>query len=152
MDLKDILSISGKPGLFRSIAQTKTGVIVESLIDNKRFQVFSSDKISSLGEISIYTSGEDMALREVFRLMQANANNTPVPEVATSDKELVEYFEANIPEYDKDRFYHSHMRKVIGWYQLLIEKGIDDFSEPIENQDNKVADTPGTEAPENKPE
>lgn len=152
MDLKDILSISGKPGLFRSIAQTKTGVIVESLIDNKRFQVFSSDKISSLGEISIYTSGEDMALREVFSMMQAKALNNPIPSVTIADKELVEYFEATVPEYDKERFYLSHMRKVIGWYQLLIEKGYNDFSEPTDKQEDQEVDASVTEPLDKKPE
>jgi len=152
MDLKEILSISGKPGLFKSVAQTKTGVIVESLIDNKRFQVFSSDKISSLGEISIYTSGEDMALRRVFKLMQEKETGAPVPAVTANDKELVEYFEASVPEYDKNRFYLSHMRKVIGWYHLLIEKGYNDFTEPEENQENELEVTPEAGTPAEKPE
>lgn len=143
MDLKEILSISGKPGLYKNVAQSKTGVIVESLNDGKRFQVFASDKISALGEISIYTSGEDMQLREVFRLMRANLAETPAPGSKSTDKELVNFFESIVPDYDKERFYVSHMRKVTAWYNVLIEKGITDFSEPVEEEVANTQESPG---------
>jgi hypothetical protein len=149
MDLKDILSISGKPGLHKNIAQSKTGVIVESLTDGKRFQVFASDKISSLGEISIYTSGEDMSLREVFRLIREKHNDLPAPGSKASDKELAEFFESIVPQYDKERFYISHMRKLVGWYNTLLEKGITDFSEVIEEPEIEATDSPG-DAPQRK--
>jgi hypothetical protein len=149
MDLKDIMSISGKPGLYQNIAQSKTGVIVESLIDGKRFQVFASDKISALGEISIYTSGEDLPLREVFRLIREKHADNPAPGNKASDKELLEFFEGIVPEYDKERFYISHMRKLVGWYNLLLEKGITDFSQP--DEESEESDTgPSEEKEENK--
>ena len=91
MDLKDYLAISGKPGLYKSVAQSKTGVIVESLTDGKRFQAFASDKVSSLGEISIYTDTDDMPVREVFRLMQASQAETALPDAKNADKEVKEY-------------------------------------------------------------
>ena len=143
MDLKDIMSISGKPGLYKNIAQSKTGVIVESLIDSKRFQVFASDKISSLGEISIYTSGEDMPLREIFRLIREKHAEQPAPDHKATDKELVEFFEAIVPEYDKERFYISHMRKLASWYNMLLEKGITDFSEVAEEPTEEIPESPG---------
>jgi hypothetical protein len=136
MDLKDIMSISGKPGLYKNIAQSKSGVIVESLTDGKRFQVFASDKISSMGEISIYTTTEDLALREVFRLIREKNEDSPAPDNKASDKELLEFFEGIVPNYDKERFYVSHMRKLVGWYNILLEKGITDFSEPVEDVPN----------------
>lgn len=143
MDLKEILSISGKPGLYKNVAQSKTGVIVESLNDGKRFQVFASDKISALGEISIYTSGEDMQLREVFRLMRENLAEAFAPGVKSTDKELVNFFESIVPDYDKERFYVSHMRKVNAWYNILIEQGITDFSEPVEEEAGISQKSPG---------
>jgi hypothetical protein len=145
MDLKDIMSISGKPGLHKNIAQSKAGIIVESLTDGKRFQVFASDKISALGEISIYTDTEDMPLREVFRLIREKLADQPAPGNKASDKELVEFFEAIVPNYDKERFYISHMRKLVGWYNILLENGITDFSEPVEEPDTKSSESSGDE-------
>ncbi|NVO18740.1 MAG: DUF5606 domain-containing protein [Bacteroidetes bacterium] len=145
MDLKDIMSISGKAGLHKNIAQSKSGIIVESLIDGKRFQVFASDKISALGEISIYTTGEELALREVFRLIREKLGEELAPDTKASDKQLVEFFEGIIPEYDKEKFYISHMRKLVGWYNLLVSKGITDFSEPVEDSDESSSGSSGDE-------
>jgi len=132
MDLKEILSVSGKPGLFKTIAQTKTGVIIESLTDGKRIQAFASDKISSLGEISIFTTGEDMPLREVFRLIREKNGEQPAPDAKADDKTLKAFFETVIPDYDRERVYTSHIRKLVQWYNLLIANGITDFSAPAE--------------------
>lgn len=142
MDLKDYLAISGKPGLYKSVAQSKTGVIVESLTDGKRFQAFASDKVSSLGEISIYTDTDDMPVREVFRLMQASQAETAMPDSRSADKEMKAYFEKVIPQFDRDRFYVSHMRKIISWYILLVASGVNDFTEPVEESaDTKQDET-----------
>lgn len=147
MDLKDILSVSGKPGLFKTIAQTKSGVIIESLIDGKRIQAFASDKISSLGEISIFTATEDMPLREVFRLIQEKNADQPAPDAKTDDRTLKAFFESILPEYDRERVYVSHMRKLVQWYNLLLANGITDFTAPAE-QTEESSDSPGTEKPE----
>lgn len=130
MDLKEILSVSGKPGLFKTIAQTKTGVIIESLTDGKRLQAFASDKISSLGEISIFTSGDDMPIREVFRLMQEKSAEVSTPDSKANDTTLKSFFETVIPEYDRERVYSSHIRKIVQWYNQLIANEITDFSAP----------------------
>ena len=130
MDLKDILSVSGKPGLFKTIAQTKSGVIIESLTDGKRIQAFASDKISSLGEISIFTTGEDLPLREVFRLIQEKNGDQPAPDAKADDRTLKAFFETVVPEYDHERVYTSHIRKLVQWYNLLIANGINEFSAP----------------------
>jgi len=130
MDLKEILSVSGKPGLFKTIAQTKTGVIIESLTDGKRLQAFASDKISSLGEISIFTKDEDLPLREVFRLIQEKNSDQPAPDAKTDDKALKAFFESILPDYDRERVYVSHMRKLVQWYNLFIVNGITYFSVP----------------------
>lgn len=132
MDLKDYMTISGKPGLYKTVAQSKTGVIVESLVDGKRFQAFTTDKVSSLGEISIYTDTDDMPVREVFRLMQEKETEVSLPGPKSDDKEIKAYFDKVVPQYDRERFYPSHMRKVISWFNLLVSKGVTDFSEPAE--------------------
>lgn len=144
MDLKDIMSISGKPGLYRNVAQSKTGIIVESLIDNKRFQAFASDKISALGEISIYTDTEDMPLREVFRLIREKYADQEAPDSKATDKQIVEFFESVVANYDKERFYLSHMRKIAGWYNLLLKNGVTDFSEPAEEAAAAENESPGS--------
>ncbi len=142
MDLKEILSVSGKPGLFKTIAQTKTGVIIESLTDHKRIQAFASDKISSLGEISIFTTGEEMPLREVFRLIQEKNADQPAPDAKASDTDLKAFFELVVPDYDRDRFYVSHMRKLTVWYNQLLANNITDFSAPVEEA-GEEASSPG---------
>lgn len=144
MDLKDIMSISGKPGLYRNVAQSKTGIIVESLIDNKRFQAFASDKISALGEISIYTDTDDMPLREVFRLIREKYADQEAPDSKATDKQIVEFFESVVANYDKERFYLSHMRKIAGWYNLLLKNGVTDFSEPVEEAPAAENESPGS--------
>jgi len=142
MDLKEILSVSGKPGLFKTIAQTKTGVIIESLIDGKRIQAFASDKISSLGEISIFTTTEDMPLREVFRIIGEKNGDQPAPDTKADDKTLKAFFETVIPDYDRERVYTSHIRKLVQWYNLLIANGITDFTAPAEETEGE-SDSPG---------
>jgi len=154
MDLKEILSVSGKPGLFKTIAQTKTGVIIESLTDGKRIQAFASDKISSLGEISIFTTEEDMPLREVFRLLREKNGDQPAPDVKSDDRTLKAFFETIVPEYDHERVYTSHIRKLVQWYNLLLANGITDFSAPADETEDETAspgDTgEGSEAAEEK--
>lgn len=145
MDLKEILSVSGKPGLFKTIAQTKTGVIIESLIDGKRIQAFASDKISSLGEISIFTTNEDMPLREVFRLIHEKIGEANAPDLKSDDKALKAFFESIVPEYDHERVYTSHMRKLAQWYNLLIANGITDFTAPADEVEEETS-SPGNRA------
>lgn len=142
MDLKDILSVSGKPGLFKTIAQTKTGVIIESLIDGKRIQAFASDKISSLGEISIFTTADDMPLREVFRLIREKNGEVAAPDSKADDRTLKAFFETVVPDYDHERVYTSHIRKLVQWYNLLIANGITDFTAPVEEAGDET-DSPG---------
>ncbi len=149
MDLKEILSVSGKPGLFKTIAQTKNGVIIESLADGKRIQAFASDKISSLGEISIFTTADDMPLREVFRLMYEKKDEHAAPDSKADDKVLKTYFGVIVPDYDTERVYSSHVRKLIQWYNLLIANDITDFSAPVEetetSPDSPIGDTTAAE-------
>ncbi|MBI9035532.1 MAG: DUF5606 domain-containing protein [Bacteroidales bacterium] len=119
MDLKEILAISGKPGLYRLVSQAKSGLIVESLIDGKRFPAFSHEQISSLEEISIFTEDDDIPLKEVLKSIVEKHDGAQVLVGKPSNNDLKAFFEDVLPEYDKDRVYVSHIKKVIGWYNLL---------------------------------
>lgn len=132
MDLTKILSISGKPDLFKHIAQSKNGIVVESLIDGKRINAFASMRVSALHEIAIYTEGEDMPLEDVFKRIFKKEDGGQAIDHKVSNKELKKYFEEVLPEYDKDRVYVSDIKRLIKWYNLLQSKGLVDLEEKEE--------------------
>jgi len=119
MELKDIMSVSGKSGLFKSIAQTKNGLIVESLIDKKRFPVYISDKVSALEDISIFTNDKDIPLTEVVEKIYKKESGGKCIDPKTDDAKIRKYFEEVLPDYDKERVYISDIRKLFTWYNLL---------------------------------
>jgi len=119
MDLSGIISISGQPGLFKVVAQSKNGLIVESLIDKKRIPAYSNYKISALEDISVFTTGEDMPLSEVFQKIYDKENAGAAIDHKSNDAELKKYFSEALPEYDEDRVYISDIRKMLNWYNLL---------------------------------
>lgn len=123
IDLHGIISISGMPGLYKVVAQSKNGVIVESLSDKKRFPAFASHKISSLDDISMFTTGEDRPLREIMKAIYDKENGGPAIDNKKDDKEITEYFASVVPDYDKDRVYISNMRKLFSWYNQLQATG-----------------------------
>jgi len=129
MDLKEIMAISGKPGLFQLVAQSKNGIVVESLLDGKRFTAFAHERISSLEEISVYTSDEELALKEILKRMHEKHEGGEAL-VSKSDKNALRaYFEEVVPEHDQERVYTSDIKKMISWYNLLVEKEMLDFTE-----------------------
>lgn len=129
MDLTEILSISGKPGLYKMISQTKTGMLVESMNDQKRFPVFAHEKISSLEEISIFTETDDIPLKEVFQKINTMMEGDKAPSHKSPANELKDFFEDVVEDYDKERVYVSDIKKVIQWYNILLEKELLDFTE-----------------------
>lgn len=137
MDLSKVLSISGKPGLFKMIAQTKNGMVVESMIDKKKFTAFAHERISSLEEISIFAEDEDVSLIDVFKLIYEKQDGEKALSHKSNNKELKEFFEEILPSYDKDRVYISDIKKVINWYNLLAERDFFDFSEEEKKEEEK---------------
>lgn len=133
--LKEILSIAGKPGLQKLISNSSNAIIVESLIDGKRFPAYSNSKIIALEDISIYTENEDMPLKEVFKRMAAKEEGKQALSHKESSEKIIAYFNEIVPEYDKDRVYTSDMKKIVQWYNLLTEKGLLNLEE--EEEDNK---------------
>jgi len=135
MSLDKIISITGKPGLYKLITQTRSGFVAESLIDGKKITVGLRNNVSVLSEIAIYTLEEELPLREVFLKIQVKekGGKTSIPH--KSDKlKLEEYFFEVLPDYDEDRVYASDIKKVIQWYNILHENGIADFSENSEEE------------------
>lgn len=130
MDISKILTISGKPGLFKIFGQTNNGVIVESLLDGKKLPTYSNQQVSALEEISIYGEVDDIPLKEVFERIYKVEGGKPTS-VAPKSKgdELRDYFSDIIEEFDKDRVYNSDIKKVLSWYNLLLDRG---YLEPEE--------------------
>ncbi len=128
--LKKILSISGKPGLFKLVSQGKNMLIVESIADGKRIPTFSKDKVVSLADISIFTDTGEIKLAEAFEKLKTFENGTICQIDLKADNNVLRKFMAEIlPDYDRERVYPSDIRKLINWYNILISKGITDFSE-----------------------
>ena len=123
MDLSGIISISGRPGLYKVIAQGKNSIIVESLTDNKRFPAYSSDRISALEDISIYTIDDDKPLKEIFADIYEKQEGKEGPSHKADISELTEYFTEILPDYDEERVYTSDIKKLFQWYNLLLKSG-----------------------------
>ena len=127
--LKTILSISGKPGLYKLISQSKNMIIVESLIDGKRIPSHSHDKVVALSDIAMFTDAGEVPLHEVFEKMRTKENGQPatIDPKGTPDT-LRAYFGEVLPDFDRDRVYPTDIKKLILWYNLLTKNGITDFS------------------------
>jgi len=119
MILKDILSISGEPGLFKFIAQGKNAIIVEHLETKKRSTAYGSAKVSSLEDIAIFTEKEDLPLGKVFDLIHEKENGGPTIDSKSETAKLKLWFEDILPEYSKDKVYASDIKKVAQWYNIL---------------------------------
>lgn len=130
--LREILTISGRPGLSKLVARGTNCLIAETLDEaKKRFPIQSTDKVVSLGDISIFTDEGEIRLREVFLKISEKYEGKQV-EMDTRKAESAElnaFFAAVIPDYDRDRVYPSHIRKIVSWYNILVANGISDFKE-----------------------
>jgi hypothetical protein len=132
MELTGIISISGKAGLAKIVSQTRTGLIVESLIDGKRLPIYGAERVSSLEDISIYTYEEDLLLSEVFKKMFDHSEGKEILSHKSSEAELRAYLEGVLPNYDQERVYVSDIRKLVQWFNLLLKKGL--LTPPVEEK------------------
>lgn len=133
-DLARILSVSGQHGLFNYIAQARNGAIVEALSDKRRTCFDMKSRITTLADISIYTSEGEMKLQEVFQKLHDALGEADAPTSKASADELKALFLKAIPNYDGDRFYVSHMKKVVDWYNELKNFASLDFEEGNEGE------------------
>ncbi len=152
MALKDIMAISGQPGLFKFISQGRNGIIVESMIDGKRTHISSSAKVSALSDIAIYTNDAEKPLREVLELIKNKENGAPTISHKASNDELKTFFTQLLPDYNDQRVYTSDIKKVVTWYNLLQGLGMLDFSEEeeTEKEPEKVEEDQDSKHPEEK--
>ena len=123
IDLTGIIAISGQPGLYKVVAQSKNGIIVESLTDKKRTAVSATAKVSSLEDISMFTTSDDKPVAEIMKSIFDKEKGGACIDSKADDKTVVAYFGAVLPDYDKDRVYTSNMRKLFTWYNGLQSTG-----------------------------
>ena len=135
MDLSGIISIAGMSGLYKVIAQTKNGLIVESLADKKRVPVYATHKVSTLDDVRIYSTADEVPLKEVFqKIYDKEEGATTSVETKASDTDLKKYFKAAFAEFDEERVYTSDIKKVLTWYNILHKEGL------LEKKEEKAAD------------
>ena len=124
MDLRTVLSVSGKPGLFKLIAHQKNGVVVESLLDGKRTAISANANVSSLGDIAIYTYEEEVPLRDVFKAMAEVTEGKEALSHKSSKDQLEDFFGEVLPKFDQARVYASDIKKVVQWFNILVKNDL----------------------------
>lgn len=136
--MKEILSITGKPGLFKIVSHSGRTLIVEDLVTGKRFPVSPRERVVSLGDIAMYTEGDDKPLGEILDTIYAkeDGKKIDIKEVINGEG-LKSHFEEYVADYDKDRVHDSDIKKLFTWYNLLVEKGFTKFTEEEKEEENK---------------
>ena len=143
--MKNILAITGKPGLFKLVSRGNNMLIVESLLDGKRMPTYARDKIVSLADVSMFTTGDDIALSEVLTKVgeKEGLNPASIDAKKADNNALRAWFTEVLPNWDEDRVYPSDIRKLIQWYNVLVNAGITDFSveeEPAAEEEVETKD------------
>ena len=134
MEFKDILAISGMPGLYKYVAQSTRGIIVESLEDGRRTNASATSRVSALTDISMFTEGEDIALAEVFTRMYAHTGGKQGLSHKESADKMKAYFAEVLPEYDRERVHVSDIKKALAWFNILVAAGMTEFVLPTEEE------------------
>lgn len=145
MDLSKIISVAGKSGLFRVVAQGRQAIIAESLLDGKRIPVHTSMRVSSLEEISMYTTGDDVPLSQVLQKLHDVEKGGPSLDPKESDDKLFAKLGEALPEHDRERIYPSDVRKLFSWYAQLLKAG--EFDKKKEGEKAKPEEDGATKAP-----
>lgn len=139
MKLSEILAISGQSGLYKFVAQSKSGIIVESLVDAKRMPVQGTSKVSSLGDIAIFTDDDDAPLSEVFDAIYKGLDGGEAISHKSDAKDLQNELARFLPNYDRERVHVSDMKKLFLWYNILVRAGITNFIEAESNEEESEA-------------
>lgn len=145
--LETILAISGKPGLFKLVSRGNRNLIVETLdAQKKRMPAFGADKVISLADIAMYTDEKEVPLREVLENIKKkeSGKTTSIDYRKASKEELYNFLGEVLPNFDRDRVYPTDVKKLIQWYNILIENGLDDFEETLkETEGNNIEERKG---------
>ena len=141
--LRNILSITGRPGLFKIVSHGSRMLVVEDIVSGKRMPVHARDKVVSLGDIAMYTEGEDRPLSEILTAVREKNGGEKIDIKAISDNDsLRARFAEIVPDYDRDRVYPSDIRKLFTWYNLLTDAGFTDFSKQEEEEQKEAKEEP----------
>lgn len=136
--LKTVLSISGRPGLFKLVSQGKNMLIVEAIGTGKRIPAYAHDKVISLGDIAIFTIEEDIPLADVFNSIKEKVQGKEVDiKALKNDNEIREYFATILPNFDDERVYTNDIKKIFNWYNVLVRAGMTDFKS-VETEESEV--------------
>jgi hypothetical protein len=149
MDLKDFLAVSGKPGLFKMVSQGKSILIAENVETGQRIPIHSTNRVSSLEEIAVFTDSEDKPLKDIlFDIYQKKDGKAVFDPRQASEQEIREFFAEAVPEYDRQKVYLSDMKKIILWYNILVTKGSIEWkaSEPETGAETESEAEPETES------
>jgi dephospho-CoA kinase len=144
-----ILAISGKPGLYKLVSRAKNSLIVEALDDtHKRIPAFGTDRITSLGDIAMFTETEDIALYKVLNAIKEleGGKAASINYKKASGKELQDYFTKVLPEWDRDRVHNSDIKKLLQWYNILVAAGVTDFDQMAPTEGDNIDDRKEEEA------
>jgi hypothetical protein len=142
--LKKILSISGRPGLYKLVSYGKNMLLVEGFAGHKRFPVHSRERVMSLGDISIFTTTEDTPLAKVFENVGKKYDNKTIDAKAfVTPEQLHEFMNGVLENWDQERVHNSDIKKIISWYNILIEAGITDFT--AKEEEEKKDEAPAEE-------
>ncbi len=137
-DLSKVLAVSGQRGLYVYVAQARNGAVAESLSDKKRTIFGGTSRITTLADIAIYTSEGEMKLADVFLALKEALGETPVPSSKAPDAEIEGLFRKAVPDYDGSRFYLSHMRKIVDWYDQIVKYASLDFVKEEDGQQQEA--------------
>ena len=135
MEFKDILAISGQPGLYKYVAHSSRGIIVESLSDGKRMNASATARVSALVESSMFTEGEDIPLADVFTRMYAHTGGKEGLSPKSTPEAMKAYFAEVLPEYDRERVHVSDIKKALSWFNILVGAGLTEFTLPEEEEE-----------------
>ncbi|HTB30461.1 MAG TPA: DUF5606 domain-containing protein [Bacteroidia bacterium] len=147
MKLSEIIAVSGMAGLYKTIAQAKGSVIVESLDDKKRMPVYASQRVHTLEAISVFCTDKDIPLAEVFTKIAEKEKKGPALDHKSSETDMLKYFGEVLPDFDKERVHTSDIRKMLMWYNILQKNNMLDFEEetPVAEGEEGKADLPVSE-------
>jgi len=137
MEFNKIIAVTGKPGLFQVISQSKSAIIVSALTDDKRVAISATQNVSLLENIAIYTYEEDIPLLKVFKAMFEKTEGKETISHKESSKKLEAFFAEVLPDYDAERVYTSNIKKVIQWFNLLVKAGMDFSKIEASTEENK---------------
>jgi hypothetical protein len=141
--LKEILAVSGKPGLFKLVSRAKNMLIVESMTDGKRIPAYARDKVISLGDVTVYTTEGDMPVSEILTKIKEKENGGKISlDISKAQpNEVRAYFAEIVPDFDRDKVYPTDIKKLLKWYEILITNGITDFSKKEEEEEEQSEET-----------